>query len=214
MYAVKRAASFDVAPENWFHLVRWFIYVARRSSECLSFAVQHLSIAHAAGKLLPVDEVRSFIIEQIPIHAGASHTGELSWLLFWAREMGIKLNTKAIAGVFSLNSSVCALIVLDLAESGSLTGAVDTSHWESFANEDGLKSEMWLLAYEATIKNWWPKKNINSDFITKHVFFKELWNKDVQFYNRARKSKPQIIVFPASNTGGGSSGGASFGYPD
>lgn len=213
LYAAKRAASFDVAPENWSHFVRWLLYIARRSSECLSFVVQHLSIAHAAGRPLPLNEVKSFIKEQIVVHAGASHTGELSWLLFWAREIRMRLTTKTIEGVFALNSSVCALIVLDLAESGALTGTVDTSHWESFANEDGLKSEMWLVAYEATIKKWWPKNNINSDFITKHAFFKELWNKNVQFYNRSRKSKPQVIVFPAS-IGGTSGGGTSFGYPD
>jgi hypothetical protein len=40
LFSARRAASFDVAPDNKYHLVRWLLYAARRSTTCLSFIVQ------------------------------------------------------------------------------------------------------------------------------------------------------------------------------
>lgn len=56
---------------------------------------------------------------------------------------------------------------------------------------DGLKSEMWLLAYEVTKKGWW-RRSVSGSYIGSHPFFGELWKRDVQFYEPKRKSRPQV----------------------
>jgi Reverse transcriptase (RNA-dependent DNA polymerase) len=191
LFAARRAASFKILGENWNHLVRWLLYISRRSSTCLSFVVQHLSVSHANGKLLPLNEVRVYIQGQLPNRAEAAHTAEVAWLIFWARELGISIGNTVLERVLNLRSSACALLVLDMANRGLIAGKIDTTFWQSFATVNGLKSEMWLVAYEATRKAWWPRPKGNA-YITSHQYFAELWSRDVQFYESARKSRPQV----------------------
>src|SRR3546814_1525375 len=51
---------------------------------------------------------------------------------------------------------------------------------------------MWLIAYEATRKGWWPKAQ-SSDFITKHDYFSDLWTAKVEFYNSGKKARKQVM---------------------
>jgi hypothetical protein len=191
LFAARRAATFKILPTNWKHLVRWLLYIARRSSSCLSFVVQHLSVSHKNGQAVPLEEIRNYIHQQIPSRAEAAHTAEVAWLIFWASELGFSLESSALERVLNLRSSVCALLVLDMQHRGLISGSIDTAFWRAFANKDGLKSEMWLVAYEATKKEWWsPRKR--SGYVSSHEFFGELWTRDVHFYEVSRKSRPQV----------------------
>src|SRR3546814_9133471 len=84
------------------------------------------------------------------------------------------------------SSDLVGLITLDLWHRSQISGAPDFSFWQSFATAEGLKSEMWLIAYEATRKGWWPKAQ-SSDFITKHDYFSDLWTAKVEFYDSGKK---------------------------
>jgi hypothetical protein len=184
LFAVKRAASFDIHKSNLSHLVSWFLYAARRSPSCLSFVAEHLAAMHASAPL-PAAEINSYILQQIPVKAEAVHTDEVAWLLFWAREVGLKLPASALEKVSTLRSSVVALLTLDLRQMGLVDGKLELSHWKASAKADGLKSEMWLAAYEATKKGWWRGKCSNT-FITGHPFFADILAKDVEFYDTKR----------------------------
>ena len=98
LFAVKRAASFNIAGNNVEHLVRWLIYCARRSATCLAFVAEHLAAIHGS-KALPDDEIHAYILQQIPIKAASGHTNELVWLLFWAREIGLIIPAAAMDNV-------------------------------------------------------------------------------------------------------------------
>jgi len=190
LFAVKRAASFAVDKSNIDHLVRWMLYCARRSATCLSFVAEHLAAINATAAL-PQDEIHEYILQQIPIKAASGHSDELAWLLFWAREIKLKIPALVMTNVMNLRSSVIGLLTLDLWHNSLIDGALDFSFWQGFATEAGLKSEMWLMAYEATRKKWWPKKQ-SADFITKHAFFADLWTAKVQFYDAGKKARERV----------------------
>jgi Reverse transcriptase (RNA-dependent DNA polymerase) len=190
LFAVKRAASFVVAETNWDHFVRWLLYAARRSSDCLEFVVQYLSSLYEKGTALPLDQIAAFINRQIPRHAEAAQTSEVAWLLFWARELRMTLPASVFAQVLVLRSGANALLTLDLLQRGLIDGKIDTNAWRSCANAKGLASEMWLAAYEITKKSWWPRA-VTSQFIQTHDFFSDLWNRNVEFYDPSRKARPQ-----------------------
>lgn len=190
LFAVKRAASFEIKDANAEHLVRWLLYCARRSATCLSFVAEHLAAINGTTTL-PDDEIHAFIIEQIPIKAASGHTNELVWLLFWAREIALTIPAAAMDNVMKLRSSAVGLITLDLWHKSLISGALDLSFWQGFASEAGLKSEMWLIAYEATRKGWWPKAQ-SADFITQHDFFSDLWNANVEFYDPSRRARKRV----------------------
>ncbi len=85
----------------------------------------------------------------------------------------MKLPASTLEKVSTLRSSVVALLTLDLRQMGLVDGKLKLSHWKASAKADGLKSEMWLVAYEATKKGWWRGKCSNT-FITGHPFFADI----------------------------------------
>lgn len=211
LFAVKRAASFAVDATNTDHLVRWMLYCARRSSTCLSFVAEHLAAINSSSTL-PVEEIHAYILQQIPIKAAAGHTDELAWLLFWAREIKLTVPASVMANVMKLRSSTVGLLTLDLWHSSLVDGPLDFSFWQGFATESGLKSEMWLIAYEATRKGWWPKAQ-NDDFITKHPFFADLWTAKVEFYDSAKKARERVKPSALAKSFAEGSGFGSLEYP-
>lgn len=198
LFAAKRAASFELDSSNTCHLVRWLLYTARRAPSALSFVAEHLA-ALDKRETLPRTEIESYIIEQIPLKAEAVHTNELAWLLFWAREISLKIPATALLKVKQLRSSVVGLVTLDLRQAGLIDGAFSVPDWKACTTADGLKSEMWLLAYEATKKGWWEGA-AKTAFIRNHDYFGLLWTKEVEFYNRAKKARRRIrpSVFSAT----------------
>lgn len=190
LFAAKRAASFNVHETNLAHLVRWLMYSARRSASCLSFVAEHLS-AMKATDFMPKGEVEAYILQQIPLKVEAVHTDELAWLLFWAREIDLNIPLRIIEKVSSLRSSIVAMLTLDLLQRGLIDKSLEISAWKAAATAEGLKSEMWLLAYEATRKGWWPTKQ-SAAFVTSHPFFGDVWSKGVEFYDPNRTARKTI----------------------
>ena len=211
LFAVKRAASFSLDPPNIEHRVRWMLYCARRSATCLSFVAEHLAAVHGTVPL-PDSEIHDYIVQQIPNKAAAGHTNELSWLLFWAREIGLILPAASMEHVMNLRSSVAGLITLDLWHRNLIDGPLDFSFWQSFASKVGLRSEMWLIAYEATRKGWWPRAQ-NTDFITTNMFFVDLWKANVEFYDPNKKARERVTPSVLAKSFDQGHGLASSEYP-
>ena len=191
LFGAKRAASFLLTKKNYNHVVRWLLYLGRRSTATIPFIVQHYAVEKASGQELPENEISEFIHQQLPLRAEAAHTAEVAWLIFWARELRLRIEAGALDRVLKLRSSVCALLIFDLLEQGLVNGTIRPTLWTSFANKEGLKSEMWLVAYEATKKDWWPRTR-SDKYIRDHEFFGDLLSRNVSFYERRRKSRPQL----------------------
>ncbi|WP_440977854.1 RNA-directed DNA polymerase [Sphingomonas pseudosanguinis] len=190
LFAAKRAASFDVHTTNTAHLVRWLLYSARRSPSCLSFVAEHLAATQATVGM-PKGEIEAYILQQLPLKADAGHTDEVAWLLFWAREISLTLPAATLAKVTSLRSSVVAMLVLDLLQRGRVQGQLDVAAWQRAASVDGLRSELWLVAYEATKKGWWPAAQ-QTDFLTGHEFFADIYAADVEFYDPTKTARKKV----------------------
>ncbi len=182
LYATKVATSFPIREENRNFFVRWLLYAARRSPSCLSYVAEHLAFQHRNGQQGAVADVHHFIRQQIRLKARAAHTLEVAWLLFWARETETRLPGDLLEDVTRLRSGVCALLTLDLIQRGFVDGSINSDFWRSFATDDGLSSEMWLVAYEASLKRWWPQRTSRS-FIRDHRFFGELLQREISFYD-------------------------------
>ena len=209
LFASKRAAGFAVDPANVPHLVRWLLYSARRAPSCLSFVAEHLAAIKPQDSMSEA-EIVNYILQQLPLKAEAVHIDEVAWLLFWAREIGLKLPSDALKKVTALRSSVVAMLALDLNQQGLVTGKLDVASWKASATIDGLRSEMWLVAYEATKKEWWPTQK-STGFITGHQFFGDIWAKEIEFYDLSKKARKKVSG-PFSPTNWFSGGGSSS-YP-
>ena len=183
--------SFPISDENRLHLFRWFIYAARRSSTCLPLVVEHFATEKLRGAEIPEEELSTFLLQQLPIRSEAAHLSEVAWLLFCAREMKLAIPSASLERVTNLRSGVVSLLTLDFRNRGLISGSIDDTNWRSHANDEGLKSQMWLCAYEVTKKGWWAKSR-STKYIENHKFFGKLYAEDVKFYDDTRKARPRV----------------------
>jgi hypothetical protein len=105
------------------------------------------------------------------------------------------LSKSAVEAVQVLESSVCALIALDLESNGLLSASLDKSLWMQSMTGAGLRSSLWLLAYEADLKGWLTGPV--SNFVESDPYFSILKAKNVSFYDvkknvlHIKKEKPK-----------------------
>jgi hypothetical protein len=193
-YAVSRTRNLKVHADNWHTYETFLLRAARSNSTTLPHIVQILVSYNASGYTLDKPRIRKLIIDLIRNAAPMAFHAEVAWALFLAKGLGIALPASSLQPVCELESSVCALISLDLRSRGLVEGTLDTSLWEQSMNAAGLVSNMWLLSYEADIKGWLVG---TASHVTVHPYFRELKSRGVSFYDTARnvphikKAKPK-----------------------
>lgn len=73
-----------------------------------------------------------------------------------------------------------AVLITDASKCGVIQGSIDRSTWDLSLTGDGLRSPMWLYAYESALKA------LNAPGSNAHVksdpYFGPLLNADVEFY--------------------------------
>jgi hypothetical protein len=111
----------------------------------------------------------------------------VAWALFLAKALSIKLPKDVVEPITDLESSVCALLTLDLRSRLLIDGPIDTSIWQQNMNAAGLRSNNWLLAYEAEIKGWLPAQTAN--FVDDDPRFSVLKKHGVSFYDIKKNVK-------------------------
>jgi len=99
----------------------------------------------------------------------------------------ITLPAAWVQPVTKLESSVCALVLLDLRQMGLVDGPIDVSLWTQAMTVKGLESNLWLVAYEADLKGWLTPAT--ADFVQNHPYFAELRRRNVSFYDKERRLK-------------------------
>jgi hypothetical protein len=187
-WATKRARSFRVADENYPLLCDSLLRMARKAPACIPAIAQAFIEANRLRRPLPRTRIEKYIRDTIRVHAPVGHSFEVSWALFLSKGLRIVLDRADLKNVFALDSSVCALICMDLNNRGLVRGGIDESGWRIFANEAGLSSSMWLLAYEAARKRWWGHDAYA--YAHNHPLFGPMMQSGVTFYDVARNVPP------------------------
>jgi len=180
-YAIKRSRSFRILDESFEYYVSLLLQISRRDTSCLPAVVQILAEANYRKRPLDRDLIKKFIVDVIRYNAPIHYYFEVSWALFLSKALKINLDRVSLKDVFSAESSVCALLVLDLNSRGQIIGGIDTGYWQSLYSADALKSNMWLLVYEATLKGWLPAAA--PCFVSNDALFGPMLAKKVSFYD-------------------------------
>ncbi len=194
-FAVNRLSGVDILKPNWHQFETYLLKAARANTTTIPMVVHLLALYNAQN--FPVKKNRvAKLIKDIITNSGPSAAHyEIAWSLFLAKMLRIRLPAEWVQPVTKLESSVCALILLDLRQMGLIDGAVDTSLWTQSMTEAGLNSNMWLVAYEADLKGWLSPPI--SGFVLNHPYFAEIRRRNVSFYDKARglknvrRSKPK-----------------------
>jgi hypothetical protein len=111
------------------------------------------------------------------------------------KELEIKLEQAGVDLVASMQSSVCALLLMDLSVSGKLDKPPKEAFWRSIDGKDSLREELWLMCYEAGFRGW---GGFTSTHIVADSYFQQLHALDVHFYDTAASSKLLFNLKPGT----------------
>ena len=131
------------------------------------------------------DRIKKLIDDLIRKNSPIAHHSEVAWALFLAKALNINIADDVLGNLSKLESSVCALLALDLRANGLVSQKLNTSFWRRSMDSDGLRSNMWLLAYEAHIKGWLDGRT--SDYVDNDSYFSVLKAKKISFYDTLKK---------------------------
>lgn len=118
------------------------------------------------------------------LHLENGNVYEAVWLIYAIRGLNKNLASKRIAEIAEkMNSSVLALILLDMRNRGQCISKLPQQTWEKGIDAESIRSGWnWLLAYEGIRHGWLAdKKNLSSDAI-----FQPLLERGVYFYDEKR----------------------------
>ena len=180
-YALKQSRAVFTYSTEW-PLVEDFLLLSYRSNPSgLSTIVEMIVNRHRIRSDVDLLKIRGFITAHMPRLAEMEKHAEAAWMLYLALELSLKLPRKCLEAFFEQHNPVCALVLCHLSSNKLIDKPIDRSHWNSFLDEAGLRSEMWLYAYEATLKGWsgLPTKK----FVASSKEFGELLRKQISFYD-------------------------------
>jgi hypothetical protein len=175
-----------VQKSNWEHFERLLIQSALNEPSVLP-AVAHL-LNWAQLKGFPVDSALLGDALNMLILDGSAkgHMSEVAWAIWTAISFGRRISARAGRAISSISDNVVALAALHAREDGRFRGAVDTTAWGQLMTVDSLRTENWLLAYEALVHGWLPPRG-GPDYLPEEPEFDVLRAHDVRFYDTRAK---------------------------
>lgn len=183
-YGIQNARSAIVHADDWSSIQFTLINAYRRNPSLVSLLVEYCLLRQVAYGDVSVDILQEFIGNRIPVLARANRTGEIIWLLFLAIRIGITLKSRQLGSLFEIENAFIALLVTCLDARGHIEGDVNRGIWNRSLTADGLRSPMWLYAYEAVTRGFLSGQSDN--FIVRDPYFCLLRAKRVQFFDLHR----------------------------
>lgn len=198
-YAVARVRRLSVHPGAWRTFQNGLLGAAAVDPSTMAAALGTLyEVAALGGHTVyksPLAEVFESVIVR---HAPRGEGSEVAWALWGAIAWDVPLSTAAAQAVSTMDDDVVTLLALDADQHGLFpTGSLDKQRWANVAREpEVLRSEHWLLAYEANQQKW-----LRSPAVAKHKIFNTMRKAGVSFYDRSACS-PQVPLAALPIPGG------------
>lgn len=180
-FALRNSRSTLVNCTDWRVAENYMISLYKSNPTVLDTMVEIFILRHQHKGDVSLPTVTSFIEARLPLLCDHQRSGEVYWLLFMAIAMEIKIDSSSIEGFFNEEVALSALMISDAYSKGLINGKVNFSTWNKHFTTDDLDGEMWLYAYEATLKGL-PGATAGDGFIRNHKYFSKLLDKKIDFY--------------------------------
>jgi hypothetical protein len=209
-FALSIARSWTVDKSNWHIFENFLLRAVRANKTVLPQFVQLIANYRDRKFDITIHKMDKLIDDILRSHVPTGGHFEVCWALFLIKALGSKISAERLEDVCKLESSVCALIVLDLRDKGQVEGQLDDTIWLQSMTPAGLSSGMWLLAYEADLKGWISIPGPNH--VDNNFYFNELKKRNISFYNdkknvkllskeKPRKRSPELMELMAKLRG-------------
>lgn len=178
-YAFQNARIAFVRAINWSKIQSYLIAAYRRNASLVAFLVEITLLRQIERSDVSLPQLREFLEHRIPVLTRENRTGEIIWLLFMAIRLRIQLSADCLEPLTGIDNSMIALLVALCVDRQIAVGEVDFTNWNRSLTADGLRSGMWLYAYESVGLGINPMPS--STFIETDPFFARLYAKKVRF---------------------------------
>jgi hypothetical protein len=178
-YALQNARAAFVKAQEWRKIQSHLIAAYRRNASLISFLVEIMILRQESRCDVDTASLAEFIAHRIPSLAENNRSGEIIWLLFLAIRLSIRQKAKNLVLLLKLENSMIGLLVAASVKRGLVDGKVDFAGWNSSLNSDGLRTGMWLFAYESVIQRMNPSDS--TSFIEQDEYFSLLLRRGIRF---------------------------------
>ena len=187
-YGLKVLSTQIIKKPNWPIAEAYLLKCGNTFPNSLQVIVRIFETYHLYDYPLDEQAITRFCNSVILQHAVSDRHSEVAWALWLALRLEIKIEAAVVRAIQGSASSVCLLLVLDLQHRQQTRANLPRKYLKNFAEQSGLYSSNWLLAYEAGRRKWLGNKDCS--FISSDKFFQHLLANDVQFYDGDRDSPP------------------------
>jgi hypothetical protein len=179
-YGLKQLSSMIVKKPNWDVLEAYLYKCGYGFPNTIQVIAHFLATYRFHGYAIDHKAATRFCNNLLQSCAASDHHGEVAWLLWISKELGVTLTDDAVLEVAKMGSPACTLVLLDLHHSGLAPKQVPAQYLKPHANAAALKGPSWLLAYEAGRRKWLG--NTKTSYIESDPHFGPLLVAEVEFY--------------------------------
>lgn len=178
-FSLQNARSSFIKAEDWKPIQNALINIYRRNPSTINIIAEIFILREKERGDVEKENIHHFLANRIPALAKENRTGEIIWLLYLAIRLDITLSEKYIAPLFEIENALIAILLVYSKSKSLIKGKIDERTWNKSLDERGLKSSMWLYAYESVVQNLNPTHK--NHFIEVDPFFSSLYQKKVKF---------------------------------
>lgn len=198
-YSLTKIMNLEISKDNWGTYQNILLQWAIIEPSILHNIIDLLLVYKENSYPLNIEAMKDTFIAIIKENSSIGHTGEVAWAI-WAC-LVFNINIDEVSLILSKSeNSVIALLVLDAQNKGLIDEDFEFVKWKSVMKQEELKSENWLLTYEAYMKNWLPSIS-GVDYLKNSEGFNVFQENNVNFYNSDLSAiyRPKIQLFNASD---------------
>jgi hypothetical protein len=193
-FALKRIATELIRPDSWPVFEAYLLRTAIAYPDTLQLVSQFLLTYREAGYGIDKIALRRMLESILLEHAMRGHHFETAWCLWIAIDNSVEMPVRILRSITEQESSICALLALDLSSRGLCNGRISQSAWKSRCSADNLNGPHWLLAYQSERDGFFPG---HPSFVASDPIWGPLLARGVTFYDRGRKQSALFnIVAP------------------
>ena len=193
VYALRRVGSVILRKENWDPFEAQLCITAAAHPVTLQAVTRLFSTYSGLGYPIGKQRLSRLVNSLIDEHAPLEHHSEVAWCLWLCKELSLTLTSANVDLVAAMNSSVCGLILLDLASAGSLPKAPPPARFKPLEDPNALWDDLWMLSYEAGVRGWGGLSDVH---IKADPHFEEMRKRNVRFYDPAASIAPLFTPKP------------------
>lgn len=183
-FGLQNARSALISVDDWNAIQFSLINAYRRNSSLVALLVEACLLREVAYADVDKQVLTEFVENRLPVLARSNRTGEIIWLLFLATRLRLALASRSLARLFAMENGFVALLVVSHNIQGLVQGNIDRTLWDSFLTPSGLRSPMWLYAYEAVTQGFLG--GIGDGYIVQDPYFSLLHARRIQFFDVGR----------------------------